>query len=288
MKFQESQTKPFKSLEEALPKRDKPNGVGLSIILVTYNHRDFILPCLQSLDRISKNLDREIILVDNHSSDGTGQLVRQHFRQARVIENQENLGFARAVNQAFRVSRGEFLLLLNPDVQVLPGAIERMTAYLRDDGKTGILLPKLINPDGSLQYSCRTFCHPLTFFLRRAPLSWAFSDHPAVRHHLMMNWDHQDIRQVDWGLGACMLIRRKALGETQIMDERFFLYFEDIDLCFSLKKRGWKIIYYPKAVMVHHYLRESADGLFNRAKWEHLKSLIKFYSKGGRLKPENF
>ena len=288
MKNQKSQRKPSEIARADSPQRNKPNGAGLSVILVTYNHRDFILPCLRSLGLISRNLNPEIIVVDNHSSDGTGQLVRQHFHQIRLIENPQNLGFARAVNQAFRESRGNLLLLLNPDIQTLPGAIERMAAYLRDDGKTGILLPKLINPDGSLQYSCRTFCHPFTFFLRRAPLSWVFPGHQAVREHLMMDWDHQNIRQVDWGLGACMLIRREALGETQIMDERFFLYMEDIDLCYSLNKRGWKIVYYPEAVMVHHYLRESAGRLFNRAKWEHLKSVFKFYFKLGRLNPEKF
>ncbi len=288
MKERESQRKPSPQVPRGSVPGTPSNGGGLSVILVTYNHRDFILPCLRSLDVIPKDLHPEIILVDNHSADGTGQLVRQNFPQIRLIENPQNLGFARAVNQAFRESRGELVLLLNPDIQVLPGAIEKMAAHLRDDGKTGILLPKLINPDGSLQFSCRTFCHPVTFFLRRAPLSWLFSNHRAVRDHLMMDWDHQKIRQVDWGLGACMLIRREALGEGQIMDERFFLYFEDIDLCFSLNKNGWKIVYYPEAVLVHHHLRESADGIFNRAKWEHLKSLFKFYRKLGRLTPENF
>jgi GT2 family glycosyltransferase len=288
MKPQEKQRRPPKNPQSGPERGDKPAGAGLSIILVTYNHRDFILPCLRSLSLISGDLDPEIILVDNHSSDGTGQLVRENFRQARLIENPKNLGFARAVNQGFRESRGDVVLLLNPDIQVLPGAIESMTSYLRNDRRTGILLPKLINPDGSLQYSCRTFCHPFIFFLRRAPLSWVFSNHRAVRRHLMMDWDHQDIRQVDWGLGACMMVRREALGETEMLDERFFLYFEDIDLCFSLNKSGWKTVYYPEAVLVHHYLRESAGALFNRAKWEHLKSLIKFYFKLGSLKPKTF
>jgi GT2 family glycosyltransferase len=288
MKKQESRRRTPGKARADSDKREHPNGVGISVILVTYNHRDFILPCLRSLGQISKGLEPEIILVDNHSSDGTGPLVRQNFPQIRLIENPQNLGFARAVNQAFRGSRGELILLLNPDIQILPGAIEKMAAYLRDDERTGILLPKLINPDGSLQYSCRTFCHPFIFFLRRAPLSWIFSDHRAVRSHLMMDWDHQDIRQVDWGLGACMMVRREALGQTEMLDERFFLYFEDIDLCFSLNKSGWKTVYYPEAVVVHHYLRESAGGLFNRAKWEHLKSLIKFYFKLGSLKPKTF
>jgi len=134
MKSQESQRKPSEKARADSAKRNKPNGIGLSILLVTYNHRDFILPCLRSLGLISGNLNPEIILVDNHSSDGTVQLVRQHFHQIRLIENSQNLGFARAVNQAFRESRGNLLLHLNPDIQILPGAIERMAAYLGDDG----------------------------------------------------------------------------------------------------------------------------------------------------------
>jgi hypothetical protein len=266
-------------------KRDGDGATGLSILLVTYNHRDFILPCLQSLRLINESLNPEVIMVDNCSADGTGQLTRQQFPQVRLIENRRNLGFARAINQAFRESRGEFLLLLNPDIQVLPGSVEKMTTHLQMDERTGIVLPKLVNPDGSLQYSCRTFCHPFTLFLRRAPLGWVFSDHPSVRRHLMMDWDHKEQREVDWGLGACMLIRRKALRGDRIMDERFFLYFEDIDLCFSMKKAGWRVVYNPEAVLVHHHLRQSAEGFFNRAKWEHLKSLVKFYRKHRSLRP---
>ncbi len=258
----------------------------ISIILITHNHRDFIQTCLQSIFPESENISLEIIVVDNGSSDGTGRLIRQRFPQVRLIENRRNVGFARAANQAFRESRGEFILLLNPDVQVLPGAIEKMSNFLRQNERVGVVLPKLVNPDGSLQYSCRTFCHPLTLFCRRAPLAWLFSDHSSVRRHLMMEWDHGNIQEVDWGLGACMLIRRKALAGDLLMDERFFLYFEDIDLCFSLKRAGLKIVYYPDAVLVHHHLRQSAEGIFNRAKWEHLKSLAKFYWKYKNLHPK--
>ena len=200
MKFHNNQAKPVRPAEADPGKDDTPNGAGLSIIRITYNHRDFILPCLRSLGSISRNLNPEIILVDNHSSDGTGQLVRENLRQARVIENPKNLGFARPVNQAFRESRGDLVLLLNPDIQVLPGAVEKMATFLRDDGKTGILLPKLINPHGSLQYSCRTFCRPLTFFLRRAPLSWIFSGHRLVRHHLWIGTTRIPGKWIgDWG-----------------------------------------------------------------------------------------
>ncbi len=262
------------------------NPPELSVLLVTYNHRDFIQTCLQSILPGTGSPSHEIIAVDNRSSDGTGQLIRHLFPQVRLIENRKNLGFAQAANQAFRESRGKFLLLLNPDIQVLPGAIEKMVAYLRQNEKIGVVLPKLVNPDGSLQYSCRTFCHPLTLFFRRAPLGWFFSDHPSVRRHLMIDWNHENAQEVDWGLGACMLIRRKAVSEDRLMDERFFLYFEDIDLCFSLKRAGLKIVYYPEAVLVHHHLRQSAAGMISRAKWEHLKSLVKFYWKHRSLRPQ--
>jgi N-acetylglucosaminyl-diphospho-decaprenol L-rhamnosyltransferase len=101
----------------------------------------------------------------------------------------------------------------------------------------------------------------------------------------MMDWNHEEIREVDWGLGACMFLRRGALKGENIFDERFFLYFEDVDLCFRMRKEGWKVTYYPEAVMVHSHARQSAGGFFNRAKWEHFKSLIKFYLKHRRFSP---
>jgi GT2 family glycosyltransferase len=101
----------------------------------------------------------------------------------------------------------------------------------------------------------------------------------------MMNWDHADPREVDWGLGGCMFLRREAVRGGEVFDERFFLYMEDVDLCFRMKANGWKVIYYPEAVMVHAHVRESARGIFNRAKWEHLKSMIKFYRKYGGFSP---
>lgn len=277
--------KPFEGSEGETREGRESNPIELSVLLVIYNHRGFLLDCIHSILQCAGDFRHEIIAVDNRSTDGSGPLIRQHFPQIRLIENRKNLGFARAANQAFRHSRGEFLLLLNPDIQVLPGSIEKMTAHLRENEGIGIVLPKLVNPDSSLQFSCRTFCHPFTLFLRRAPLGWFFSDHPSVRRHLMMDWDHEEAREVDWGLGACMLIRRSALSGDRIMDERFFLYFEDFDLCFSVKKAGWKVFYDPGAVLVHHHLRQSADGPFNRAKWEHLKSMVKFYWKHRSLRP---
>ena len=263
-----------------------PSPVDLSVLMVTYNHRHYILPCLRSVFQNTENLGLEIIVVDNHSRDGSIQLIRQNFPQVQTIENQKNVGFARAVNQAYRRARGEFFLILNPDLETLPGSVGKMLVYLRSHPEVGLVLPKLINPDGSLQYSCRTFSSFGTLLLRRPPLGWIFPQPARVRNHLMMDWSHEDTREVDWGLGACMLVRREAIPGPDLLDERFFLYIEDIDLCFSLKKAGWKVVYYPYAVMVHHHLRQSARGLLNRAKWEHLISQLKFYVKHRSLRPK--
>jgi len=257
----------------------------LSIIIVSYNTREFISPCLNSIRKHLDGLPYEIIVVDNHSVDGTSRLIHENFPDVPLIENGKNLGFARAVNEGYKKAGGKYLLILNPDVEILPGSIEKMIHFLEGHPEIGLLLPKLVNPDGSLQFSCRTFYDFLILFFRRPPLVKVFPNHRIIRKHLMMDWDHREPREVDWGLGACMFLRRDALGNQEIFDERFFLYFEDVDLCLRLKKEGWKVVYYPEAVMIHSHLRHSAKGVFSRAKWEHLKSLIKFYFKHRRFSP---
>jgi GT2 family glycosyltransferase len=259
--------------------------MDLSIIIVSYNTREFISACLNSIKKYLDGLPYEIIVVDNHSVDGTSRLIHEDFPDVSLIENGKNLGFGRAVNEGYKKAGGKYLLILNPDVEILPGSVEKMIHFLEGHPEVGLLLPKLVNPDGSLQFSCRTFYDFLTLFFRKTPLGKAFPNHKIIRKHLMLDWDHREPREVDWGLGACMFLRRDALGNREIFDERFFLYFEDVDLCLRLKKEGWKVVYYPEAVMIHSHLRHSAKGVFSRAKWEHLKSLIKFYFKHRRFSP---
>ncbi|MBM4330471.1 MAG: glycosyltransferase family 2 protein [Deltaproteobacteria bacterium] len=257
----------------------------LSIIVVNFNSSAFILKCLATLKEAFAGKTHEVIVIDNHSWDESCWLIREKYPHLLLIENDKNLGYARAVNQGFRKAKGKYLLILNPDVQLLSGSIDKMTYFLEGNPEVGLLLPKLINPDGSLQLSCRTFYDFSTFLFRRTPLGKIFPNHTIIRRHLMMDWDHGEVREVDWGLGACMFLRREALKGERIFDERFFLYFEDVDLCLRMKQEGWKVVYYPEAVMVHTHVRQSADGLFNYAKWEHFKSLIKFYCKHRGFRP---
>jgi GT2 family glycosyltransferase len=143
----------------------------------------------------------------------------------------------------------------------------------------GIVLPQLRNPDGTLQYSCRRFYTWKTLWMRRGPWRRRLALHPTIQQHLMQDWDHANVADVDWGLGAAMLVRKTALPADQLFDERFFLYFEDVDLCLRLHRSGWKVAYNPTAVMIHQHRRDSAEAGALLAKLHHLRSLTKFLWK---------
>jgi len=253
----------------------------ISIIVVNYNTIGFLLSCLRSIQECLPGLAHEVIVVDNHSQDNSWPLLRKEFPGLILIENASNVGFGRAVNQGFRMAQGRYILILNPDVTLLPGSVEKAIHFLEEYPEVGLLLPKLLNPDGTLQFSCRTFPTFLTFFYRRTPLGKFFPNHKVIREHLMLDWEHDEVREVDWGMGACMFLRREDLKDKDIFDERFFLYFEDIDLCFRLKDEGRKVIYYPEAIMVHGHARESVRRFItlNWAKLELYKSIFKFFFK---------
>jgi GT2 family glycosyltransferase len=259
--------------------------MDLSIIIVSYNSRDLLTACLQSIIAARSALSVEILVVDNDSTDGSVPVSREQFPGVTFIENKKNLGFARAVNIGLGRASGKYWLVLNPDIEVSTGSLESLVSYMTAHPDVALASPKLLYPDGTLQYSCRTDYSLKVLLFRRTLLATLFPDHPVLRDHLMMDWDHASTREVDWVLGAAFMIRREAIRGQPVMDERFFLYFEDVDLCLRLRKEGWRVVYHPEAVMVHHHQRASAHGFLTRAKIEHLKSWLKFEWKhrGGPL-----
>lgn len=251
----------------------------ISIIVVNYNTRDLLKECLTALFSNAPACGFEVFVVDNSSRDGSRALLARHFPQCTVIGNRRNLGFARAANQAYRMSRGEYCLVMNPDLRVLPGSVQTLWEFMESHLDVGIVFPKLYNPDGSLQYSCRTFHTIGTILLRRTPLGKLLPNSRILKDHLMTDWDHNTMREVDWALGGCMMARREAVPDSQLFDERFFLYFEEVDLCYRMKKTPWKVVYNPEGAMVHHHLRESAGKGLNRQKFEVINSWMKFKLK---------
>jgi GT2 family glycosyltransferase len=252
---------------------------GISIVIVSYNTREFMRNCLASLDGDRSGLVREVVVVDNCSTDGSVETIEVEFPSVKLIKNTSNLGYARAVNQGLKHSTGRYSLILNPDIEITEGAIEGLWSFMETNPRAGIAGAKLVNPDGSLQFSCRTFYTFSIVLLRRTFLGKLFPNSRRIRDHLMLDWDHDSDREVDWVLGACMMVRREAYEATGGMDERFFLYLEDVDWCFRMKKHGWGVYYVHSAVMKHHHRRESARLLPDRKFMSHLFSTFRFYDK---------
>ena len=263
--------------------RGQKTVMKLQIILVNYNTTELLVKCLETLKAQVIPGDYRIVVVDNNSPDGGAERLRREYQHINLIENSTNGGYAHAVNRAIREFNSDYILLLNPDIEVKPGAISAMLDFMTKHQDAGIVGGKLLNPDGTLQYSCRTFYTLPVILLRRTFLGKLFPKSKRLARHLMTDWDHNSVREVDWMLGACLMIRRSALREVGLMDERFFLYFEDVDWCYRMKKGGWKVYYLPEALMVHHHQRQSAKGVMNKTLLYHIMSMFHFYDKWGSL-----
>ncbi|MBN1383331.1 MAG: glycosyltransferase family 2 protein [Elusimicrobia bacterium] len=254
--------------------------MSLTIIVVSYNSSKYLKNCLESVISLKDNIEKEIIVVDNASSDGSAELVRTFYPSVKLIENKKNHGFAKANNIGIMAAKNNFIMFLNPDIIVHGNTISKMTDFLKNTADAGIVGPKLLNPDGSLQLSCRTFYTLRTVLLRRTFLGRIHLFNESLRQHLMSDWDHNSIREVNWMLAACLLSRREILKKVGYFDERYRLYFEDVDLCRRIKDAGYKVYYYPEVTVVHHHQRESAKIFSKKAVW-HIQSAIRFFNKFG-------
>lgn len=250
----------------------------ISIVIVHYRTPDILAKCLARIAEVQIDLSYEIIIVDNAPLDTSArELAAKH--RADYLHNKRNVGYGRAVNQGMASARGGYFLILNPDVAIGPGSVEVLRDYMEAHRAAGLCGPKLYSPDGSLQYSARTFYTLRIILLRRTPLGKLFPHAKALREHLMMDWDHNDAREVDWMLGGAVLVRREVIRDVGGMDERFFLYFEDVDWCSRMHGHGWRVVYVPQAEMVHTHQRASARGFLSSGKRVHLESALRFYEK---------
>lgn len=260
----------------------------LSIIFVNYDSGQELASSLEALQNAEILLDYAVTVVNNDAPADLAPLETLKFPGLQVIQNSRNLGFAAAVNQGYRRVPAQAFLLLNPDVRVGPGSLELLWQTLEASPQAGIVTPRLANPDGTLQYSCRSFYSYPVLLLRRFPFNRLFPGPPAIRRHLMLDWAHDTLSPVDWVLGAALLIRGTAITDLDLMDERFFLYFEDVDLCRRMWESGWEVLYQPAATLVHQHRRQSARKFFHPAKRHHFLSLMKFLWKYRfRPRPKN-
>lgn len=256
-----------------------PVSLRLSVIIVNWNTRELLRACLNSLRACIDDPNSEVIVVDNASADGSPQMVQQDFPHVVLLAMKENLGFSRGNNAAMRVARGRYIVLLNSDTEVRGHAFTLMCDKMDSDPKVGALGPRLLNPDGSVQYSCRSFpSYRTALFNRKSLLTRLFPKNPYSQAYLMTNSGHSTSREVDWLSGACLMTRRETLEEVGLLDEDFFMYAEDVDWCYRMHKAGWKVVYYPEAEVMHH-IEKSADSAPFRMNLERHKSMWLFFKK---------
>ena len=226
----------------------------LSVIIVSWNVRDLLSRCLGSLiaGDESDPLQLEVIVVDNASQDDTATYVSTHFPQVRLLVNDGNAGFAAANNQGLALARGRYCLLLNPDTELVDDALGRMVGYMDSHPQVGVLGPQLRYPDGRPQPSRRRFPTFATALLESTPLQQVLPANRVLRHYYVKDRPADETQEVDWLVGASLLVRRQVVETAGGLDEGYFMYFEELDWCRRIRDAGWKIVYFPEAVVIHH------------------------------------
>jgi N-acetylglucosaminyl-diphospho-decaprenol L-rhamnosyltransferase len=224
------------------------DDVDVTAIVVNYNTRDLLRPCLDKLRESAAGLRLQIVIVDNASRDGSAETLRADFADCDLLFNATNVGFGRANNQALALARGRYLLLLNTDAFVAPDSVGNTVDYLNANPECGLLGVRLIGRDGTLQPSCRYFPTPWNEFLSSTGFDRFF---PGTRLVDDMNWAHDSPRECDWVPGCYYLVRRSVVDDVGLFDPRFFLYYEEVDHCRAVKAAGWKVVFYSGTTIVH-------------------------------------
>lgn len=252
----------------------------VSIVTVSHGHAAELRAHLPGWLAPSDRCARELVVVDNLGRDDAAAAVAALAPGAQLLRNDRPAGFAANCNRGIAASCGRYVLLLNPDVAVHPGALDRLVAFMDAHPEVGIAGPRLLNLDGTLQYSCRRFSTPILFALRGLGLERLLERNPAQRRALMQDWEHDTARDVDWVLGAAMIARRAAVETVGMLDPDYFLYCEDQDWCYRMWTRGYSVFYVPDAVMTHAHRRSSRNP-FSRWKWVHARSKLRMFGKQG-------
>jgi len=255
-------------------------AVDLSVVIVNHNHRPVIEKCIASLHALPDRTSFDVTLIDNTPADGAADWVAAHYPRTAIRRNVVRLGFAANANAGMRAAgSGRYALLLNPDVICLPGLLDRLVDFMDRHPKTGIAAPQLFHEDGARQPNCRRFPTPGTLAIRalRADEIWKTSH---VRRYLMED-EPVCAGGVDWVTGAAMVARRAALETVGLLDERYFMYWEDMDWCYRMRRAGWGVFLVPEARAIHLHRREGVRRPFSRAGRAQLLGAVRFFRKFG-------
>jgi GT2 family glycosyltransferase len=261
------------SSAESLMKDEISELLDLSIIIVNWNMKQWLLPCLRAIFEEKEEISQEVIVVDNGSWDRSGSEAKEAFPSVHLIQNERNLGFAKAVNQGLQKALGKYVVLLNPDTQVKHGVIEQLVSFMNTHLEAGAAGAQLLNSDGSKQNSIANFPSLTTELLNKNLLRRLFpKKFPGKEKH------YSEPIEVDSVIGACMMVRRDAYSQVGLLDEGYFLFLEETDWCYRMKRAGWKIYHVPDAE-VYHFQGKSAEQEKKKARVEYFRSRYHFFKK---------
>ncbi len=268
--------------------------IDLGIVIVNWNTRDLLAKCLQTVYASAGDFTYRVLVVDNASTDGSADMVRQHFPQAELLVSAENVGYPRGNNSGLRAlgyhaagqvdaAAPRYALLLNPDTEVPADALHHMVQYMDAHPEIGVAGPKLVLADGKLDLACRrSFPTPVVAFYHYSGLAKLFPNSPRFARYNMTFMDPNTEIEVDSVVGAYMQVRREAIDAVGLLDEIFFMYGEDLDWAYRIKNAGWKIFYYPQVSVKH--VKRAASRQSQRAQFEFYRAMLIFYRKHYRAK----
>ena len=259
----------------------------LSIIILNHSSAKLVRNLLSTIIAMDFPWHYEIILVDNGLSGALAKEIKAYSTHIKLYEI-ENKGYAHGNNYGIRKAKGEYILILNPDIYVKQTAIEKLVEFIDSNDKIGMVGPKLLNADGSYQNSCTRYPDWHLPFYRRTSLGKTAKGKAWLSNYLYLDYNHKKSKEVEALFGACWLIRRKAIDEVGLLDERYFLYFEDLDWCRQFRNKGWQVWYYPLSEIIHFHHRDSADkkgiaGTMTKLGRVHLISWFKYLWKWRKL-----
>lgn len=259
--------------------------IDVSILIVHYNTPGLLRQTLKGIFRANPSVSYEVIVVDNNPACRIKEKIESEFPQVKTLVSPRNVGFGQGMNLAMDVALGRYIFVFNPDIILMPGALESLRQFMDTHHDVGMVGSRLLNPDGSVQHSCYRFMEPMIIPYRRVPflrrLSFAKR---AVDAYLMVGEDLSRIRDVDYLLGAAMFVRREAMEQVGGFDPEFFVYFEDQDWCRRFWLAGWRVVYHPHVSLIHYHRRETAEGgfigqLLNPLTRVQIKSALYYYKK---------
>jgi GT2 family glycosyltransferase len=256
--------------------------MDLSIIIVSWNVRDLLEKCLSSIFNNVHNINYEVFVVDNDSIDETSKMVLEKFPRVNLIRSKKNLGFAGGNNLAIREAKGKYILLLNPDTEIIDGAMERMVKFMRSRPEVGIAGPKIFNPNKTLQPSVRRFPTIIDQLLIFLKFTHFLPNIGPLKRYFATDFDYTQPNEVDQVMGAFFMVKREVFDKIGLLDEKFHLWFEEVDFCRRAKNAGYKIMYNSEAKIIHYGGQSFKQRMTLIKQWLFFKSMVYYFWKNSK------